>query len=159
MNLTEEQKNKIALLRLLVGDTERSPFYPVLEDEEYAKMLEFVNWDVEKAILRTAQTIAFLMVTVNTRERTGDIEVWNNASSEYRKALETLINKPHSYQNLPSKIAPYAAGISRLDVCGYFDDPDVIRSPLSQISPCISWLDKMENFPCGHNYLDCSCRA
>lgn len=146
--MTQEQENKIKLLRLLVGDTERSPFYPILGDDEYALILESVGWSVEKAMYKIATTISFLMSSVNVRERTGDIEVWNNASSEYRKALELLLNKPNRASDLPSLLKPYTAGISKEDVCGYFSDPNVVRSPLAQISPCVSWMDKINNFPC-----------
>ena len=150
--MTQDKINKIKLLRLLVGDTERSPFYPILTDEEYGAILDSVNWNVDKAMYKVATTISFLMSSFNTRERTGDIEVWNNASSEYRKALELLLNKPIKPSDLPDLLTPYAAGISRKDVCGYFNNPDVVRSPLTQISPCVSWMDKVDNYPCS----DCS---
>lgn len=147
--MTEEQLNKIKLLRLLVGDTERSPFYPLLDDDEYAAILEVNNWNVEKAMIAAATTLTFIFATYNTRERTGDIEVWNNVSTEYRLALESLLNKPIHSGLLPDLLVPYAAGVSKKEVCGYFSDPDVIRSPLVQISPCVSWLGKWENFLVG----------
>ena len=45
--MTDEEK--ISLIRILIGDTETSPFYMLLTDEEIQKLLDFSKGDVYKA--------------------------------------------------------------------------------------------------------------
>jgi len=144
---TPEQQAKIQLVRILVGDTPQSIFYPMLSDEEYYAILELENWNVVRAARRAGTSIALQLTMVNYRERTGDIEVWNNASLTYYKALQDLI-KDIGSGTLPADIRPYAAGISKEDMCKYMTDPDVNRSPLAQISPCTAWWTRVNNYPC-----------
>lgn len=147
INITPEQQAKIDLVRIIVGDAPGSIFYPALSDEQYYAILEFENWDVKKAARRIAISISLILSQVSYRERTDDIEVWNNASIEYRKALENLLDDKGSI-NLPDSIAPYTAGISREDICDYINNPDMVRSPLAQISPCIAWWTRLDRLPC-----------
>ena len=145
-DITPEQEAKIALLRILLGDTEHSVFYPILTDEEYYVLLEANNWDVNKAKRQAGFSILFYLTQVNYRERTGDLEVWNNASIEYRKALNDLLDDTKN--NLPTDIRPYAGGISAKEVCGLIHDPDYLRHPLSQITHCSSWWTRVKNYDC-----------
>lgn len=150
--ITPEQQAKIDLVRILVGDTPGSIFYPSLTDEQYYAVLELENWDVKRASRRIAISISLILSQVSYRERTDDIEVWNNASIEYRKALENLLDDSGSI-SLPNGLNPYTAGISREDVCKYINDPDIIRSPLAQISPCVAWWTRMDrNICCPNEY-------
>jgi hypothetical protein len=73
------------------------------------------------------------------------LEVWSNASLEYRKVLEEFI-KESGQANLPANLKPYAAGISIADVNAANNNPDRNRSPLSQISPCIAWWTKIVGY-------------
>ncbi|MNR10579.1 hypothetical protein D3C85_1268360 [compost metagenome] len=70
----------------------------------------------------------------NTRERTGDIEVWNSLSTQYLKALQNVIDNP--IIDIPNGMMPYAGGISWADVCANNYNPDNVRSPLTQIKTC-----------------------
>lgn len=150
INITPEQQAKIDLVRILVGDSPGSIFYPVLSDEQYYAILELENWDVKKAARRIAVSISLVLSQVSYRERTDDIEVWNNASIEYRKSLENLLDDKGSI-NLPESLKPYAAGISREDICDQIMNPDLYRSPLAQISPCAAWWTRIENRGCCPN--------
>ena len=94
---TEED---IYIVRLLIGDTPQSVFYPLLEDADIVALLTLEDGNVLRAARRAAITAAFLMSTQNYRERCSDIEVWNNASIEYRKVLEAFI-KETGQTNLP----------------------------------------------------------
>lgn len=145
MAFTPEEQEKIELVRILVGDVPSSIFYPVLTDEEIGKLLALENWDVLRASRRVAISIAFSLTSFPYRERTDSIEVWNNASLEYRKVLEEFI-KESGQINLPANLKPYAAGISITDVNAANNNPDRNRSPLSQISPCIAWWTKIVGY-------------
>lgn len=143
----EDQERRMLLVRLLIGDTPSSPFYPIFTDEEVEAMLELYGWDVRRASRQLAISAAFQLSMVTYRERTGDIEVWNNASLQYQKALGDFIDAG-SANNLPDHLVPYAAGISKEDYCAYLMDPDVRRSPLVQISPCVDWWTNLKYRPC-----------
>ena len=144
---TPEQEQKMNLIRVLVGDTEGSMFYPILTDAQYYDLLQFEKWDVYRAARRAGISISLHLAQETYRERTGDIEVWNNASIEYRKALSDFLDNK-GVTNLPSLIRPYASGISKADMCKYLNDPDTARSPLSQISPCVAWWTRVEGYDC-----------
>lgn len=147
MEYTEEQLQKINLVRLLIGDVPQSIFYPVLSDDEIASLLVIENWDVMRAARRAAVTVAFVMTTTPYRERTGEIESWNNASLEYRKVLEMFLDESGSAK-LPPNLKPYAAGISVADVEAANCNPDRNRSPLARITPCLAWWTRVQNYPC-----------
>lgn len=142
---TPEQQAKIDLVRLLVGDTPGSIFYPIMTDDEYYLILEFYNWDVMKAARRIAISISLKLSQTSTRERTGDIEVWNSAATEYAKALDAFLNDPI---NLPDRIKPFVGGISKEQICEWNNNPDAVRSPLTQISPCAAWWTKWDRECC-----------
>lgn len=145
ITLTEEQKKTIRIMRIILGDTPNSVFYPVLTDEEYYLLLEKNNWNVDKATTDAGYSILFYFTQENYRERTGDIEVWNNVSIEYRKALEDFLNKKGS-RYLPDVIKPYVAGRSTRDYREMLSDPDYLRSPLASIAKCASWYTRVKNY-------------
>ena len=151
MNPTpQEIEEMVSLVRILIGDTPSSIFYPVLSNSEIEKVLRLEKWDVMKAARRAAVSVAFVMTTVNYRERSGDIEVWQNASIEYRKVLDNFLDD-YSKSSLPSDITAYAAGISWKDVCDSNNNPDKVRSPLARITPCLDWWTRVKNYPCCNN--------
>lgn len=129
MAYTPEQEKKIQQVRLLIGDTPSSPFYPLFQDEEIADLLELNNWDVYKAAKTAAISASFQFAQMTYRERTGDIEVWNNVSLQYLKALDNLINDD-SFA-LPKGMKPYFGGISWKVIDEYNADCDFVRSPLT----------------------------
>lgn len=157
-DITPEQEEKIALLRIMLGDTPRSVFYPILSDEEYYILLESNNWDLKRAARAAGFSILFYLTQVSYRERTGDIEVWNNASIEYRKALEAFLDDKGAGA-LPPDIMPWAGGISAREVCGLLADPDYLRHPLASISQCSSWWTRVKNYDCliEDHYGGCGC--
>lgn len=144
--MTPEEEAKVDLVRILVGDIPQSIFYPIVTDEEIFQLLELENGDVIRTARRVATTIAFVLSSTPYRERTGNIEVWNNASIEYRKVLEQFL-KESGQNTLPASLRPYAAGISKLDIKKYTNDPDVERSPLAQITPCLAWWTRVKEYP------------
>lgn len=145
--LTPEQLAKISLMRIMLGDVPGSPFYPMLADEEYALILEMNNWDVKRAVRQAGFSILFYLTQVNYRERTGDIEVWNNASIEYRKALNDYLDDSGAGV-LPPDLLPWAGGTSAKEVCSLLGDPDYLRHPLAAISHCASWWTRLKNQDC-----------
>lgn len=148
ITLTPEQQDAILLLRIMLGDVEGSPFYPILSDEEYYTLLEANQWNVKKAARYAGFSIVFYLTQTNYRERTGDIEVWNLAATEYRKALLDFLNE-NSLSNLPTSLRPYVGGVSAKEVRDILRNPDYIRHPLASISQCSSWWTRSK----GYDYL------
>jgi hypothetical protein len=131
MALTPEEQ-----VRLIIGDVPSSPFYQLFTSDEIEFFLEVNNGNVQLAARMAAISASFQLAGWSSRERTGDIEVWSNLSTQYLKALENLINNPIS--NIPNGMMPWAGGISWDDVKANNSDPDNVRSPLTQIKTCDS---------------------
>lgn len=125
----------IEQVRVLCGDTEGSPFYQMLDDDEIQFFLDINGQNVMAAARQAAVSISLQLAGWTSRERVGDIEVWSNLSTAYLKALENLINDK-SPGNLPNGLMPYASGISWDDFCANNANPDNIRSPLTKIKAC-----------------------
>lgn len=125
----------IEQVRVLVGDTEGSPFFQILSDEEIQFFLDLNGGNVMAAARQAAIAISMQLAGWSSRERSGDLEVWSNLSTQYLKALQNLIDTPTGY-TLPNGLMPYAAGISWTDVCANNNDPDNVRPPLTQIKVC-----------------------
>ena len=132
MALTDVEK-----VRLLIGDTGGSPFYPLFSDEEIQFFLDSYG-GVAEASKVAAISASFQLAAWNTKERTGDIEVWNELSKQYLKALENLIGKAGGGGTtiIPNGLMPYAGGISWDDVNANNTNPDNVRPALTQISVC-----------------------
>lgn len=130
MALTDIEK-----VRLLIGDVSTSPFYMLFTDIEIQEFLDLNGGNVLQAARMAAIAASMQLAGYSTRERTGDIEVWNSLSTQYLKALQNLIDTPTGY-TLPSGLMPYAAGISWTDVCANNNDTDNVRPPLTQIKVC-----------------------
>jgi len=126
----------IESVRLLIGDIPGSPFYPLYTDEQIQEFLDLSNQNIQQAARLAAISASFILAGWSTRERTGDIEVWNSLSTQYLKALENVINNP--ILELPNGMMPYAGGISWADVCANNQNPDNVRSRLTQIKTCDS---------------------
>lgn len=141
MNTPEEQA-KIDLLRIMLGDTPSSVFYPILMDSEYAVLLAANGWDVNRSARQAAFSILFYLTQTTYRERTGDIEVWNSAGIEYRKALNDYLSSGKNV--LPEDLIPWVAGANELDVIKY--QRGTVRSPLAQIGVCANWWTRVDRY-------------
>ncbi len=130
---TEEQEVLALRVRLMIGDTASSPFYPLFQDEEILQFLEMNDWKIRPAIRMASIAASMQFAQYTYRERTGDIEVWNNISIQYQKALQNLINESSTAQ-LPDGLTPYFGGIDWEVVSNYNTDPNNVRSPLTWIS-------------------------
>lgn len=130
MALTDIEK-----IRILIGDTEGSPFYILFNDDEIQAFLDMTGGDVMQAARLAAIAASMQLAGWTTRERTGDIEVWSSLSTQYLKALENLI-KDASSATLPNGLMPYAAGISWSDVQANNNNPDNVRPTLTKIRVC-----------------------
>ena len=141
MALTPEET-----VRLLIGDIAASPFYPLFTAEEIQQFLDLNGQNIRQSARMAAISASMLLAGYNTREITGDIHVYNEVSSQYRRALENFINDSGS-ANLPNGLMPYASGISWADFNANNDNPDNIRSPLTQIKICdTDWWNDSDPF-------------
>ena len=127
---TEEKEVLVLRVRLMIGDTTSSPFYPLFQDEEILQFLEMNDWRLRPTIRMVAIAASMQFAQYAYRERTGDIEVWNNVSIQYQKALQNLIDESSTAQ-LPDGITPYFGGIDWEVVSAYNTDPYNVRSPLT----------------------------
>lgn len=99
-------------LRYNVGDI--SEDFKILPDATYEWLLAKYSNNVNAAIKDAARFCLFGLASFPTRERTGQIEVWNDWANTYRKALEHLLKD--QTLSLGSLLIPYAAGISKEDM-------------------------------------------
>ena len=97
----------ILTVRLLIGDVEGSPFYPLFTDADIEKFLTLTNNNVYAAARLAAISASFQLAGWSTRERTGDIEVWNSISTNYLKALDYFIKNPGAL--IPNGLMPWTA--------------------------------------------------
>lgn len=84
----------ILSVRLLIGDVEGSPFYPLFSDDEIQRFLTLSNDNVFAAARMAAISASFQLAGWSSREKVGDIEVWNSLSTNYLKALDYFIKNP-----------------------------------------------------------------
>ena len=124
----------IQTLRLLIGDTPTSPFYQLFDDLELQQFLDLNNSNIFAATRMAAIYASFQLAGWSTRERTGNIEVWSDLSSNYLKALGYLINSP--MQKIPNGLMPWAGGMSKVAICATNHNPDIVQSPLNNIVTC-----------------------
>ena len=127
-------KENVLLVRLLIGDIESSPFYPLFEDEEILQFLSLTGGVVVSAAKFAAISASMMLAGWSTRERSGSVEVWNSLSTNYLKALDYLIN--NSNKTIPNGLMPWAAGISRLEMEEMLCDPDRVRNDLLDVYIC-----------------------
>ena len=130
--LTDEEK--VLLVRLLIGDIESSPFYPLFQDEEVLQFLSVTSGVVVSAAKFAAISASMMLSGWSTRERTGSIEVWNSLSTNYLKALDHLIN--NSDKTIPNGLMPWGACVSRVEMEEMLCDPDRVRNDLIDVYLC-----------------------
>lgn len=141
----EEKEKLVSLVRLMIGDTPTSPFYPLFQDEEIEQFLELNDWRLRPAIRMAAIAASMQFAQYTYRERTGDIEVWNNISLQYQKALQNLIDDS-STAALPDGMKPYFGGIDWEVVNSYNKDCNNVRSSLT-------WEDQERQRPIAKNVI------
>lgn len=130
MALTDVDK-----VRLLIGIGPNSPFNSFMTDEEIQWFLDYNGGNVIYAARMAAVSLSMQLSGVPSRERVGEIDVWNNISTAYLKALDNFI-KDASANTLPNGLMPYASGISWVDMKANDNNPDNVRSRLTQIRLC-----------------------
>lgn len=123
----------IEKVRVIIGDTPNTPYYPILEDEDIQFFLDSSGGNYNQAAKRAARAAMFQIASTPTKEYANEVEVWNVYASEYRKALEYLLKDSYI---LPDGLMPYFAGIDWDDVCKYIDDPTIYVDPLKRIAVC-----------------------
>lgn len=131
-DLTDEEK--IGLIRILIADIPSSPFYPLFTDDQLYDFLYLTSGDVFDAAKYAAISASMMMAGWTTRERTGQIEVWNSLASNYLKALEHFINSKKD--RIPNGLMPWGAGISRTEMEEMLCDPDRVRNKLIDVYLC-----------------------
>lgn len=125
---------QIEIIRLLVGDSPSSPYYPVLTDEQYQALIDLYGPSTQNVAKWAAASIALTIAGYNFRERVGEEEIWNNYATNYLKALQAIIDNP--IISIPNGMMPWAGGISWSDICANNSNPDNVRPKLTQIKTC-----------------------
>lgn len=143
---------QIEQVRLLIGLGTNSPFHDLLSDEEIQWFLDYNNRRIIDAAVMAAVSVSLAVTGIPSRERVGDIDVWNNISTAYSKALDNFI-KDSSAATLPNGLMPYAAGISWSDVCANKNNPDNVIPELTKIQVCdgkgLFYADPFNASTCG----------
>lgn len=132
--LTPDQEKILSMVKVLLGDIEGNPYYPMMTDEQYVEILEFFNWSWKKAIGNLGLSILAMSSGWNTRETVGLETIENNFNKNYQAYLNKLLDGVNSISQL--NITPYAAGISWKDWCSNNLNPDNIIPELSKIKSC-----------------------
>jgi hypothetical protein len=125
----------VEVVRLLIGLTPANPFHDYLTDEEIQWFIDYCNGDLVQAARMAAISLSLALTSVNTREITGDIHVYNDIARAYTVALDNFI-KDSGSASIPSGLLGYAAGISYEDVCANDRNPDNVRPGLIGIRLC-----------------------
>lgn len=151
----------IEIVRLKIGDTETSPFYPLLSDEEIQYFLDANGGNVTTASVEAAYACLMQVIAIPVREKSGEIEVWNNISKEYINALKLIISSTPAVI-FGSGIMPYAAGISWEDIRANVSNADNVIPKLVQVSSGFKTtqvldVDSGEYITISSNYTDCDC--
>jgi hypothetical protein len=120
----------IELVNLAIGNTPNNPYYPLLTEDDIESILESTNDDINAAIKRAANSAYMYIISIPTREKIGDIELYNTYASEYRLALGRLLTSTD--YTLPMGIMPYAGGISESDYIANVNNSDRHLSKISQ---------------------------
>lgn len=107
-------------VNLLIMNVSSNPFYPIFSDEEIQQFLDLNNQNVYAAAKMAAISASFAIAGYSTRERTGDIEVWNDYSKNYLTALGNFINNPSTL--IPVGLMPWSANkcpskLMSIEVC------------------------------------------
>jgi hypothetical protein len=131
----------IESVRLMVGDVLTSPYYAmtgstIFTDEEIQYFLDLNGGDIATASKTAAIAASFQIAGIPTRERTGEIEVWNSFSTSYLKSLQYIIDAPIT--SIPNGLMPWVGGISKSEICSNNANPDLVQSPLNSIYTCDS---------------------
>lgn len=124
----------IEYVRLLIGDTPTSPFYPLFSNEEYEMTIKRNNGDLRVAAISMAISASFQLSSWNTRERTGSIEVWSNLGGNYLKALQFFVD--NEGKRIPSGLMPWLAGVDIREECELRNNPFFPKNNLTNIKAC-----------------------
>ena len=101
---TEE---KIAFIKLRIGDVATNPIFPMFTDDEYTMVLGSVNGNVDKATRIMAISATMVIGSISTREVIGDLTIENTFAPNYLKAMDYLINDPVA--RIPANLMPWIA--------------------------------------------------
>jgi len=130
--LTDEEK--IGFIRLLIGDIPSSPFYPLFSDEDILDFITITSGNIMTAAKYAAISASMQMAGWTTRERTGQIEVWNSLATNYLKALDYFINSTDKV--IPNGLMPWSGNLSKSEMERMLCDPDRVRNKLVDVYLC-----------------------
>lgn len=142
----------IEQVRVYIGDTITGYYYKatgdyLLSDDEIEFFLERSNQNSYQAAKLAAQAAIFQIISIPSREKTGEIEIWNDFAKLWVEILKMFLKENPAF--LQSGLMPYAAGISYCDMYWNVRDCDVVKSPLTQINSTCCDLYA--------NYNHCNC--
>lgn len=117
-------EDDILRVRVLVGDSEGNPFYPLMPDSAYEGFLTTTNNDIMQAAKLAAVSISFMIAGWNTTEQIGDLRFSNDFARNYQRVLQLILTSP-GLISIPQSVYPWSATnevntnkLLNLDVCG-----------------------------------------
>lgn len=130
--MTDDEK--VAMIALMLGDIEGSPYYPLFSTEQYKQFLLMGKGSVNTAVVSAAISASFIVSSESTREVIGDLSISRSTGAGYLKALDYLIKSTN--KQIPAGLMPWVGGLGEKNKLLDFrlcDDRGYIR-PLARMS-------------------------
>ena len=110
----------IEQVRFLIGIGVGSPWYDLVSYDEIQWALDQTNGNIVQAAKIVAISLSFQLAGYNTRERVGEEEIWNSASTAFLAALKNFINDPTVL--IPPGLMPWSANtcpskLMNIEIC------------------------------------------
>lgn len=107
-------EESLALLALLIGDIEGSPFHPLFSSEQYQMILDNSKGRIQDAVKTAAITASMVVAGYSTKEQIGDFVIVNDYAQTYLKSLNFLMSNPAN--RLPENLMPWSANTGECQI-------------------------------------------
>lgn len=110
----------VETVNLLIGNTLSNPFYPIFSTEEIQQFLDMNGQNIIQAAKMAAIAASMTIAGYNSREVSGDLEVWNDYAKNYLASLANFIKNPAAL--IPMNLMPWSANscpskLMNIEVC------------------------------------------
>lgn len=112
MSISNEES--LALLALLIGDIEGTPFHPLFSREQYQLILDNSQGRIQDAVKTAAISASMVVAGFSTKEQIGDFVIVNEYAQAYLKSLNFLMKNPAN--RLPENLMPWSANTGECQI-------------------------------------------